>query len=78
MPATIFWFLIVANIGLNLIHGVSLAWADYPRTMDAQKMAEVTRQVTEESGVTDLKIIAFVSAVSKIIIIRELIENLNK
>jgi hypothetical protein len=64
MSASIFWSLIGTNIAMNLIHGISLAWADYPRATDGPMMARMTKLVMAESGVTNLKIIAFVNAVN--------------
>ena len=64
MSLPLFWSLISANIFLNALHGVSLIWADYPRMEDGEKMANLTALVTQESGITNYRIIAFVDAVN--------------
>ena len=64
MSPLIFWSLILLNIFLNMLHGASLMWADYPRAEDKQMMELLTELVTQESGITDYRIIAFVDAVS--------------
>jgi uncharacterized membrane protein YdbT with pleckstrin-like domain len=50
------------NILLNAFHGLVMAWADFPRSIDAVKMAEIHGLITAEAGITDLGIIAFVKS----------------
>jgi hypothetical protein len=64
MPRLIFWSLIGTNFGFQVAHFFIMSWADYPRGVDAPKMAEVRELVIQESGLTELNIIAFVNAVS--------------
>lgn len=59
----IFWPLILVNVLLNVLHGVSMGWADYPRADDADKIFYNEQVVISETGMTDLRIIAFVYAV---------------
>jgi hypothetical protein len=54
IPKGIFWSLIFVNVVLNAFHGLVMAWADYPRSVDATKMAEIGALVAAEAGITDL------------------------
>ena len=72
MSLSFFWSLISINIFLNALHGLSLIWADYPRVEDTEKMAALTALVTQESGITNYRIIAFVNAVAFLFTLKSL------
>ncbi|KAF7630818.1 hypothetical protein Mgra_00008918, partial [Meloidogyne graminicola] len=59
IPHNLIWFMGVMAFFLNLFHIILLAWADYPRPDYFEKMEELSKLVTQEAGITDVKFSSF-------------------
>uniref|UniRef100_A0A914KIV6 Uncharacterized protein n=1 Tax=Meloidogyne incognita TaxID=6306 RepID=A0A914KIV6_MELIC len=63
IPRSLIWLMGILAFLLNLFHIILLAWADYPRPDYYEKMEELSKLVTQEAGITDVKFSSFTWAI---------------